>query len=319
MQLTRLNDLMPPLRLNLKATFLLVCTVVKADVTVADIMLSDQRRANDVACRVYFPSEAGPFPLIIFSHGFGADRTAFGPILKSWAARGYVVVAPSHLDGAGKSRLASGSTIKTPGEWSLESVRKTAERVADVISVMDGVALIETHLPSLFGRIDAEKIGVGGHSLGAYTAMLVGGVRIDIGGEVARDFHDPRVRCILPISAQGAGQQGLTRTSWAHLAVPMLTVTGSLDRGAAGQGPDWKKQPFELAPPGDKYLLYIVGANHVSFGGGERSHPYILESMEVSTGSFWDAFLKDDAAAKGFLEDGTLSKKWGDRVSLSHK
>ncbi|GAB4183898.1 MAG: hypothetical protein Fur0032_24870 [Terrimicrobiaceae bacterium] len=56
-------------------------------------------------------------------------------------------------------------------------------------------------LKSFKNRLDATRIGVGGHSFGAYTAMLLGGVTADLGGVKARRFADPRVRCILPISA----------------------------------------------------------------------------------------------------------------------
>jgi len=116
--------------------------------------------------------------------------------------------------------------------------------------------------------MDAQSIGVGGHSYGAYTAQLIGGATIDIPqGAKGQSFTDRRVRAILLLSPQGSGQQGLTRNSWANLKLPMMTMTGSRDRGAQGQGPEWKEEPFKYSPAGDKYLVFIEGATHFSFSG----------------------------------------------------
>ena len=75
-----------------------------ADVIAEDFTLHDGKRGKPIECRVYFPAVGDKLPLIAFSHGFGADRTAFTDIAKHWAEHGYVVVAPSHLDGSGKSK-----------------------------------------------------------------------------------------------------------------------------------------------------------------------------------------------------------------------
>ena len=86
-----------------------------------------------------------------------------------------------------------------------------------------------------------------------------------------------------------------------------MTITGSRDQGAGGQGPDWKKEPYLFSPPGDKYLVYIEGANHMSFGGGlgsRGSKP--TEVVKATSLAFWNAYLKDDAAAKTSLQSGEV-------------
>jgi len=147
--------------------------------------------------------------------------------------------------------------------------------------------------------------------------MLVGGVTADIGDQKLRSFRDPRVRCILPISGQGTGQQGLTTSSWSALAIPMLTITGSLDKGAGGQGPEWKKQPFDLSPPGDKFLVFIDGANHVSFGG--TGADTITAVVKATTDSFWDAYLKESPTAKAALKNASVMEPWKPIARISCK
>lgn len=147
--------------------------------------------------------------------------------------------------------------------------------------------------------------------------MLIGGVRADVGTEKGRDFRDPRISCILPISGQGTGQQGLTATSWSSLSIPMLTMTGSLDRGAGGQGPDWKREPFDLSPPGDKYFVFIQGANHLSFGGSRPGQ--ITDVVKASTLAFWDAYLKEVPTARLSLKDGSVLEAWKAIARLTAK
>ena len=147
--------------------------------------------------------------------------------------------------------------------------------------------------------------------------MLIGGVRADIGDVKARSFKDARVRCILPISGQGTGQQGLSESSWSALTIPMLTMTGSQDKGAGGQGPDWKKEPFRFSPDGDKYLVFIEGANHVSFGGALPGA--IPDVVKAATLAFWDAYLKDNPTAKTSLKSGSVVEVWKTIADIQSK
>ena len=180
----------------------------------------------------------------------------------------------------------------------LNDPARIADRVADIVLVLDSLATIAEATPALEGRIDTGRIGVGGHSFGAYTAMLIGGVTVDLGGGQGRSFRDERVACILPISPQGTGQQGLTKRSWAGLTIPMMTITGTRDRGVGGQGVEWRKEPYAFSPPGDKYLVVIDGANHLSFGGGPgRRGSAISDVVKIGSTRFWDAYLEDSDSA----------------------
>jgi predicted dienelactone hydrolase len=292
-----------------------------------DRTLRDAARGKDVPYRVSFPKDDGEYPLIVFSHGFGGNKDAFATVSRHWASHGYVVIQPTHADGlarrdgdgnaggATRGRLRAGGLVA-----GLNDPDRIADRVADLVLILDSLAEIAKATPGLEGRIDAKRIGVGGHSFGAYTAMLIGGVTVDLGGAKGRSFRDRRVTCILPISAQGTGQQGLTQASWAGLTIPMMTMTGTRDQGVGGQGVEWKKEPYTFSPPGAKYLVVIDGANHFSFGGGlgVRSSG-VTDVVKVTSTLFWDASLKDSQTARAYLQSDQLLEDAGGSYSLERK
>ena len=297
-------------------------------VAVADgLTLRDAARGKDLAYKVSYPEGDGPYPLIVFSHGFGGNKDAFATIARHWAGSGYVVIQPTHADGLGRrdgDRTAAGGRPGRPGAGGLlaglNDPDRVADRVADLVLVLDSFAEIEKAAPGLEGRINAKRIGVGGHSFGAYTAMLIGGVTVDLGGEQGRSFRDPRVTCILPVSAQGTGQQGLTERSWAGLTIPMMTITGTRDRGVGGQGVDWRKEPYRFSPPGSKYLVVIDGANHLSFGGGLGPRgSAVTDVVKLTSTLFWDAFLKDSEPARAYLQSDELPKDAGGSYAVEKK
>ena len=298
------------------------------EVVVADgLTLRDAARGKDLPYKVSFPKDGGPCPLIVFSHGFGGNKDAFEPVSRHWASHGYVVVRPTHADGlarrdgdrnapgAGPARRGAGELLAR-----LNDPNRIADRVADLVLILDSLAEIAKATPALDGRIDAKRIGVGGHSFGAYTTMLIGGVTVDLGGDKGRSFRDRRVTCILPVSAQGTGQQGLTEASWAGLTIPMMTITGTRDQGVGGQGVDWKQEAYRFSPPGSKYLVVIDGANHFSFGGGlgARSSD-VTDVVKLSSTLFWDAYLKDSQPARTRLDSERLPEESGGGWTLETK
>lgn len=286
-----------------------------------DLALKDGARKKDLPYKVHYPGTGGPYPVVLFSHGYGGTKDAFGPIGQHWASHGYVVIHPTHADGLGRRRAdppqgGGGDPTARPRPGGLigglNDPHKIADRVADLVLILDNVGELENAVPGLKGKIDASRIGVGGHSFGAYTAMLIGGVTVDLGGVNGRSFADKRVRCILPISGQGTGQQGLTDTSWAMLKLPMMTITGTRDQGIGGQGVEWKKEPYTFSPPGDKYLVVIDGANHLSFGGGLGGRGSgITDIVKLFTVHFWDAYLKNSEPDRRRLRSGELVRAAG--------
>ncbi|MFP5246343.1 MAG: alpha/beta hydrolase family protein [Thermoanaerobaculia bacterium] len=221
--------------------------------------LRDETRGKDVPFTIEYPQRPGPHPLIIFSHGFGGSNRAYVGLSSYWASQGYVVLKPGHAD-AGKL------TGSVQDIWSSQTPADWRNRVRDVTFFLDAKDALEQKYPELVGKIDWNKVGVGGHSYGAYTAMLAGGVRTFPGGT---SYADPRIKAIVAMSPQGTGDvRGLTNESWAELRIPAMFMTGTEDRGPAeNETPEWRRQAFENSPAGEKWLIVIAGARHGTFTG----------------------------------------------------
>ncbi len=228
---------------------------------IPDAVIRDAERDKDLTVNIEYPTRPGPHPLIIFSHGFGGSNRSYVGLSSYWASKGYVVMKPAHADSSrqpGVRELEDIWESQTPADW--------RNRVRDVTFLIDSLDKIEQQFPELAGKIDKSRIGVGGHSYGAHTAMLVGGARTFPGGV---SYADPRVKAIIAMSPQGPSEiRGLTRESWAELRTPALFMTGTRDRGISdAETPEWRREAFELSPAGDKWLIVLPDAGHAVFTG----------------------------------------------------
>jgi len=305
-----------------------------------NLALHDAKRDKDLVVTATYPKGDGPFPTIVFSHGAGGAGDGRMPLIRFWATHGYIVLAPTHADSLahrkpGEPRAGMAGLIRKimndgPG-WE--------NRAKDVSFVIDSLEEIQTKVPAIKGKVDAKRLGVGGHSYGAYTSQLIAGATVDIpGGEKARSFADPRPRAILLLSPQCRGQMGLTANSWTGITRPMMAMTGSRDFGAVGR-PEGKLDSFTFAPAGDKYGVFIHDAYHMSFvgrvadldfGAGmlgilispgieQTDQAAVFNDIKIATIAFWDAYLKDDAKAKAYLQSGALPSYSRGAVRLERK
>jgi len=306
---------------------------------VSDIPLRGQKSTADhrvsLEVTATFPIDRGPFPLIVFSHGYGGAPNGYQHLIDYWAAHGYVVLAPRHAD-------AGALKVNEPMQEMSNELSDPAackQRIADMENIIDSLPLIEKKIPQLKGKIDTSRIAAAGHSFGAYTTQLLGGATVSFPGDTpGTSFADTRLRCALMLSPQGANKMGLTPTSWAHMTGPVMTMTGSKDFpfGRKG-GPDTRLDPYKNAPAGDKYLIYIDGANHFTFCDLEldleRRHPMIkrmhqrqgmsqtemYDYVETASLAFFDTYLKHDRAAHAYLTSTAMPTSSNGIVHVSSK
>lgn len=67
-----------------------------------DLTLHDEARGKNLPYKVSFPDADGPYPVIVFSHGFGGNKDAFVAISRHWASHGYG--SPKAVGPASRSR-----------------------------------------------------------------------------------------------------------------------------------------------------------------------------------------------------------------------
>jgi predicted dienelactone hydrolase len=107
----------------------------------------------------------GRFPLIVLSHGTGGSALMMGWLGTALARQGYIAAAVNH---PGNNALE---------EYTAEGFSLWWERAKDLSEVID-------HLlgdPDFGSRIDAQRIGAAGFSLGGYTMIEIAGGITDRG------------------------------------------------------------------------------------------------------------------------------------------
>jgi dienelactone hydrolase len=178
----------------------------------------------------WFPAPGRPgcrHPLILFSHGANGKPTDDGPLLAHLASQGFVVLAPLHPD-----RGAQGD--------------EPAERVADVTYLLDHLRAVARRLsPGLAGELDARRVGIAGHSFGAFTAS-------------SEAVGEPRIRAALAMAGPlRPGNAGSTR-------VPVLAMTGSADNLVPSR---LVRAYYDRLPASVPHgYLRIAGGNHYAYG-----------------------------------------------------
>ncbi len=305
----------------------------------ADVTIRDPSRNRNIPIHVTYPSGGGPFPVIVFSHGAGGTGDSHRPLSRFWATRGYVVLAPTHADSAsGRIDSRSLDALRETRADAIDDPKVWESRTSDLTFAIFSLEEIASKVSPLAGKLDGRRLGVAGHSLGAFTAQLLAGATAIAGkGEKPKSFADPAPKAFLLLSPAGKGQQGLTEESWAAVTRPLMVMTGSRDRGVKGQKPSWRLDPFRLSPAGDKYAVILEGASHLSFSGraaepgatlprgrgkdavSVEQEVALFKQVKIASLAFWDAYLRDDAAAKAFLASDALSKESGGIAKLERR
>jgi serine/threonine protein kinase/dienelactone hydrolase len=252
----------------------------------AALTLRDSDRNREIPLKIYYPGHiSGSLPLIVFSHGYGGTRDGYEYLGRGWADAGYIVIFPTHIGSDSEALAQTGLRAAGDPATSFEMQR---QRAADIRFILSSLKLIDRQVREIHGKINNKQIGVGGHSMGAGTALLIGGATGAAPNGSAQSFRDKHVRAVIAISPQGAGEEGFSDHSWDKLAVPALTMSGTKDRGIGGQPPEWRTQPFRQMPAGSKYHVTVNGAEHLTFAVGGRFRACILQE----TTAFWDTYLK---------------------------
>ncbi len=239
----------------------------------------------------------GPYPLIVFAHGFGTspDPSPYTTLMARWAGAGYVVAAP----------LFPLTRSDAPGGPDLSDF---PAQPADMVAVVDRVlADSRSTAPPLAGMVDANHIGAAGHSLGGVTVL----------GLVANTCcRDARIGAAVVMS----GDPIVFPTGHPdfHSAPPLLLVHGNADPSV----PYVSSIDAFNAAHGPKGLLTLVGGNH---DAPVDPSGKAFASVVRTTTDFFDAYLKHSAGAlarlggdaRGGVTTLTFTSRRGSTVTLA--
>jgi predicted dienelactone hydrolase len=209
----------------------------------------------------------GPFPLVAFSHGSGGMRVQSIYVTEHLASWGYIVVAPDHprdtLNSSNDDRPAV-----------LRARPHQIKAAIDAVLVSDG---------ELAGLADEARLGVLGHSFGAFTALVLAGAELDLAAlraacaadssqlvcsglsdeltqDVVDGFSEPRIGAAVALAPAGRVAFGANGLSLAR--VPVQLQGGTADTLAT---PDTEVLSMFDALAGTRSLGMIDRAAHFSF------------------------------------------------------
>jgi predicted dienelactone hydrolase len=282
----------------------------------------DKARNRPVPVKVYAPATGqGPFPVIVFSHGLGGSREGYKYLGQHWASYGYVVVHVQHL-GSDVTVFKKGLRMFQAMREAVADPRNAVARPLDVKFVLDHLEKMNQGGSPLAHRLDLTRVGMAGHSFGAWTTLAVAGQQV---GRQAV-YADPRVKAAIAMSAPAPHRGEDPDRVYAAVHIPILHMTGTLDDSPLGDTTAAQRRiPFDHIRGADQYLVTFQGGDHMVFSGrilpgglrGEKD-PLFQDLILQGTTAFWDAYLKGDGEAKAWLDrsygavlgrNGKLEKK----------
>lgn len=304
------------------------------------LTFTDAQRKREVPVKLFLPKDLRePAPVIVLSPGWGGSRDGYGYLARHWASHGYFCMVLEHdgsdldfaMDAADGPKVGATLRVVSALRESVNDPTNWINRAEDVTFALDELNRRNGQIgDELFNRLDLARVGMSGHSFGAYTTMLIMGALVDLPGEPQRGFRDSRCIAGIAMSSQGDTHLGLTANSWSNMAAPMLYLTGTKDfeigsRDASGRRVGFDRTPADAAD--EQLLVTINDAEHFAFsdnnrglgGEGVQRNPLHHQWILMQTLAFWDAHLHNDAAAKAWLDSDALKTISQDACAIERK
>lgn len=279
----------------------------KPDVKSADpavMVLTDPKTKRRLKLRVRLPVGSGKAGLIIYSPGLGSGVSNGAAWCEAWRRAGFIVVTLAHpVTDDSIWTVAAGKTFKTNINEAIAGPQY-GMRVADCRFAID-YCLEKAVFAS---RIDAERIGLAGHSFGALTAQSIAGQ-----AGAGQSSRDTRVRAVIALSPTAISAE--RAQSLKAIDIPFFCVTGTHDQyvtfkkgGEAvrlGVSLAQRELVFDYLPAGQKIQLKLALADHMSFAGeavtaqsfsrdvpvSDKANAQIWDCVSATTSLFWRFYL----------------------------
>lgn len=233
---------------------------------------------------IYLPNVTSTIPVVVISHGVGSDRITFRTLAKHLASHGFAVFVPEHPGSSGKQidALIRGlaSEVAEPTEF--------LDRPLDIKHILDHFSKL-SRTDAKFKNVNFQKVGVLGQSFGGYTALALGGAKLDFENlksicteeALLNTFNvslslqcratqlfnqnyplaDSRIAAIVSINPFASAVFG--PNSLDKIQIPTLIVSSGSDTIA----PAVPEQivPFTQLTTRDRYLVMMPQGSHFSF------------------------------------------------------
>src|SRR5256885_2019775 len=271
----------------------------------------DAARNRDVPAKIYFPTaSAGPFPVIVFSHGLGGTREGYEYLGRQWAANGYVSVHLQHIGSDDSAWRGKDQPMQTMRQAA--NLQNAIDRAKDVQFAVEQLIEMNKTDAKLNGKLGLDRLAIAGHSFGAQTAMLIAGQKLGgaLGAARFGKLSDDRFKAVLAMSESAPALRSQLDEIYGPIHIPTFFMTGTQDDSPLlDTKASERRIPFDHTNAHPTYLLILDGGDHMVFSGrlgqsrpGDAEHQ--KQIREDST-AFFDAYLKQDAAPKKWLAEPT--------------
>lgn len=222
---------------------------------------------RELPTTVWYPTTGGPWPLVVFAHGYNTTPAAYAALTSAIASQGYVVAAPA----------MPGERSDVPGTPTQGDIPNEPRDLSLVIDRM--LAAGASPASFLSGRVDGSRIGAMGHSDGGVVAAALASNTAVI---------DRRLRATVALSGGlwtfpggqwGADQSGALLVGHGD-ADPIAPYSGSVGVYRAARSP--------------RGLLTVLGGGHEAPYTGSGAQP---DAVRASIADFFDYRLRGDLMA----------------------
>ena len=241
----------------------------------------------------------GPYPLVVFSPGYGEFRPRYAYLAEHLASYGFAVIIPDHNEFW---------TPDVPNLW-----RDSITRPQDMQFTITSAEALSNADGLLPGLIDTDVIGVLGHSYGGYTSLAMGGARIRYEEFEARcaalpaddtvgqamcapllgheadtaafagvadptdldawpSWYDPRIKAVGSFAGDSYlfGESGM-----AEITVPLLVMGGTVDTSTPLE---WGILPtYDHASSTQKAEVILENSDHFIFSATCAASPWVAD------------------------------------------
>jgi predicted dienelactone hydrolase len=234
-----------------------------AQAQVLDDRWQDPARGRTLPWRLRLPGTSGPWPLVLYSHGLGGSREGGEVWGQAWAAAGIAVLHLQH-PGSDFETLRRGGVAAL---YQAASAEQLLERVKDLRHALRRIDELAAAGSGPWIHLRRDALGVAGHSFGAVSTQALAGQRFPVRAELS----DPRPKAFVALSPSLPVASSMSpREAFGAVTRPFMVVTGSLDTSPLSRDATAEQRAavYEGLPPGQRALLWLDGADHMSFGGG---------------------------------------------------